>query len=1146
MTCANCGTPQKDNEEFCLACGAKYPEINNINQPTSENNKREVGNFSGVFSVFDSQNDATNKKGIENNTLYDVLKNKKVKNKPIVESVVEELVPEQLVAEEAQVQEQEQVQVQVEEFVTEQTFAEEPVAEEAQEQEQVQVQVEEFVTEQTFAEEPVAEEVQVQEQEQQVTEFVSEPELEETTVENNVNVLESFIAESEIDTENNVFKDSDDFNVSLSDLEELEKTLVKDKVETFDTDFSDADIEVFESFDDALKSANDVSVDDFNIDDINMFLDEIIEAAEEHDVEDNDNIESVESVESVDTPTSNEVAFNNLDVFAKPVAKEESVIEVDDVNDFDFRMKNVEDTGVESSSAIEDINDLNLDGISFDGINLGEINLDEINLDEINLDDIMLDEINLDDVDLNELSLNIEESFEDTFEDTNIEVDDGIANENIENTENTDDFIKLDGVDDIISELNIEEFDDIDEFLEKNKFVEEIDFVEAIDIEEPSISDTSSIETEDLKNATSESATKDSSFDFSLDELDNLEKMLMAEKTKSSISDIEQALLSGEDVVHDYTSKKTKESIETEEFNATEPTLENVQLDTTESDLAEKIEEVVEKLIIKNDLNISGNISGEKLNKVDRALKLRTKGEEIDFLQKNKRDFDIDQEAINEIVATVKRLKREVEANNDKFDDELLSIEEDILKEVKDIEKHEKMSKAEHIDNIDDIDDIDFSNFVEEDEITDTDNILKADVDENIQSAIDQVIQQAKERVENAKTDTASEFDEDVQVDTDEKVEEDKVAKDVNIQLDTVESEILANLDQKSDQTHIVEESTASEDIESLLLDVIGSFEQVKPKEPEAKKEKPEFKPQDEEVKEFVENLESVQGFKYDTELVREYETLRLDLEFFFPNTQEVEKLDRDIQKLLDNGKVDELASNMEHDLLLGDLGDFDFEELNEKDISDALLEIREMKEKEDKSRLRREERQKKLKRTRARFNKIYTYGGLFKKIDATIVHAVLITLVCVGYAGYSTYKTENFSVNMLSRTEKIEITEQLWDSLNDNAKSFVSLQEDMKEYVAGTVTQDEMIAQLNAYLDENYIARQKFDAVDIPTYSEYKYRIDKFLADRMTVTNNALKDVMAGKQDSNAIQSLIKLKAEVKSFDEIKNEFYRQMGISF
>ncbi len=1326
MTCANCGTPQKDNEEICLACGAKYPENNNNNKPASKmKNKKEVGVSSGVFSIFDSQNDVTSKKSVEENVIVDVLLNKKptkvetveniveefvekvieepvIVNEPVVieevveeQETVEEVIDEPVVIEEV-VQEQETVEdvidepIAIEEVVEEQETVEdvidEPVVieEVVQEQEAIEdvidepVVIEEVVEEQEAIEdvidEPVVTEEVVEKQEaigdvidepvvteevvevqEAIEDVIDEPvvieevvEEQETAEENTENILDNFISESEIDTENNVFKDSSDFNFSLSDLEELEKAIAKDKVEDFNMDFNIDDIEVFESFEDVLNSAEAVDNEENTeniIDELDNFdttdkfeVEEVlnesndVETDIETDIEDFDfRIEDIDNAEDVNLDEVNldEVGFDGInlselglddidldDLFAginlgenddeddvkyineNSAVNEEDIISTDnsvfDNYDFDKELEvaeeindELEDLAVLSeptnfetelddfdfrSENTEDVMDLNLDGISFDGIDLGEINLDNINLDEIQLD--------------------VDDDVNDSFEDRDISENNEIS------TDSTDDFIKLDGIDDIISELSIEELDDIDEFLQKNKSFESFDVEEVgieetniedigneevgveefsiedigneeVDVEEFSIEDIDieEINIEDLELAkmeeskTEKTEKNDSVFDYSLDELDNLEKMLIAEKKRSAISDIELALLSGEDVVHNYNHKETSKTNEAEEiYNSEEQnaeSFENEYFAKLENDLRETVGETT---IIEP---INGTVSELKLDKVSKALDLKGKGKKVDFLQSNRRDFNIDDEKINEILTTVKHLKIEVESHKNEFDDQLLSFEEDLLKEVKDIEKHEKMAKAEHIENIDDIEDLDFSNFVAEDDITDTDNIVKSDVDENIQSAIDEVIQKAKQRVESAKDEIENDnlpkdgeenqsfniedIENEVHKNVDEKVKEFKQeTKDKLVSVDSVESELLANLaNEDNNLIYNLDEALESTDIDSLLLDVIGSYEQVKPKQEESKKEKPEFKPEEEEVKEFVENLESVQGFKYDVELVREYETLRLDLEFFFPNTQELEKLDKDIAKLLANGQVDEMATKVEHDLLLGDLGEFDFEELNDKDISDALLEIREMKEKEDNAKRRREERQKRLKRTRERFTKFYTYGGLFKKVDATIVHAVIVTLVVVGFAGYSTYKTESFSVNMLSRSEKIQIVEQLWDGMYDNAQTFAELQVVMQGYVDGDISDEEAIADINAYIDENYTVRQKFENVDIPTYSEYKYKIDKFLADRMLAADKAMKDIAAGKKNSNAIQELIKLKTDLESLKNTKSDFYKHMGIS-
>ncbi len=207
MTCANCGTPQNDNEEICLACGAKYPEINNENKPTSKNKSKEVGNSSALFSIFDSKNDAMNITEHEENIFFDVLKNKKPKkeqkekdNKEIKSNESKAKAPKeakavkkekvQKVKDVKETVKSDIVQTQNSEIEEAQVVNNEPVQAIAQDENQVNVQVQ-----------------------------IEAP------------IIDSFLPETVIDTENNVFKDSDDFNISLSDLDELEKSITKAKEE---------------------------------------------------------------------------------------------------------------------------------------------------------------------------------------------------------------------------------------------------------------------------------------------------------------------------------------------------------------------------------------------------------------------------------------------------------------------------------------------------------------------------------------------------------------------------------------------------------------------------------------------------------------------------------------------------------------------------------------------------------------------------------------------------------------------------------------------------------------------------------------------------------------------------------------------------
>ncbi len=1109
MTCANCGTPQKDNEEICLACGAKYPEINNINEPTSKSKRKEVGTYSEVFRVFDSAIDATNKSHYEKNSLFDVIKNKKSakKDSDIKKNIAKndkETLTEDLVKTEMEISEKnisdknasnEVIDIPVQKEAELQV--EVPIKQEVALQEVLLIQEETTAQEEIAVLEEAQEDIQEEVQEMQMpTNVVAENN--EVQIETEQVDLENQISAIDFDNENDIFKDSTDFNVSLNDLEELEKAIEKDKIENFGeatVDF-DSNIEVFESFEDAINSSK---IENSELDKIEEALNLVEGYSQE--------IQATQATALDETYKEN--AENNVEDVAKNILDSDGFTEVEEITD--STINNVDDSLTEQS--------------------------------------------------LNSLDL-------DVFAKSN--------NEEIENIDNLDDFIAIDGVEDIMQELDVEEIDDIDEFLANNRTTESLEILDFADIDE---FETVNEQRTDIDETVTN--VEKSVFDISLDELDDLEKMLIAENENTPISEIEQALLSGKDVVHDFDGavfNKSDNFIETDEVS------EEAVKPINQADKINEAENLEERVF--------ANLSEEKFDKVNRALKLRGKGEAVDFIKENKRDFDGNIDSLNDILSNVRRIKGEIDSYTDEFNEDLLSFEESMLQEKKELEKHQKLENAEHID---DIDGVDFIDFVSADDITGDENLLKVKKEETAQSAVDEMIQQAKltslndtESLEAKTTEEILSSDEQTEVleenvlgeeaidgnvsenndgivvdNTNENSEtkldgieienidiediEKELEQSVVTDIEDVENEILAKLTnvKVEDEPSVVENEPTS-DIDSLILDVIGDFPKVKEKQENVIKEKPVFQPEEGEVTEYVETLEAVQGFKYDEELVREYETLRMDLELLFPNTQELDKLERDISKLLANSQVDELATQIEHDLLLGDLGDFDFEELNDKEISDALLEIREMKEKEDNAKRRRDERQKRFKRNRKRFVKFYTYGGLFKKIDATIVHCVVITLIIVGYAGYSTYKTQNFSVNMLSRSEKAVIAEQLWDGIYDNAKNFIKLQETMQGYVSGDVSQDQAILALNNYIDENIVAREKFEAVDMPTYSEYKYKIDKFLADRMLVSEAVLKDVSAGKHNSDSIQELLKMHTDMNNIEKQRDDFYKQMGISF
>ncbi len=221
----------------------------------------------------------------------------------------------------------------------------------------------------------------------------------------------------------------------------------------------------------------------------------------------------------------------------------------------------------------------------------------------------------------------------------------------------------------------------------------------------------------------------------------------------------------------------------------------------------------------------------------------------------------------------------------------------------------------------------------------------------------------------------------------------------------------------------------------------------------------------------------------------------------------------------------------------------FDFEELTDRDISDALLDIRDKQEREERKKI--EERRKKRNRRKEKINRIITLGNRVKVYDTAIILVCLITAVTLGIAWMSTITTKNLSVNMQTRSEKVETADELWASLHDISIKYKEVQLSLLGYTKGEIETNKISFELSNFIEESVTTRQKFETVDLPTYSVYKFRIDEFIAKRMLLAEKVLEDIEADKISSNAITEFLELETDFSTFEDVKEDFYKQLNLN-
>ncbi len=582
--------------------------------------------------------------------------------------------------------------------------------------------------------------------------------------------------------------------------------------------------------------------------------------------------------------------------------------------------------------------------------------------------------------------------------------------------------------------------------------------------------------------------------------------------------------MSGEDV----TSFDVKEAIAVQNQVVEEIELSRKNLFEDEMQIND-----LEKTLDENaETKETGLISVGIFDQIGNAIKARKKGETIDYILPST-DIRSDDEIIRDVQGIVNSLMAEESSHNEDLNEELLELEQMLIAKGK-----EEAPRV--IEDVEDVEDLDF---VDVEEIDDDDNLVKPSADDEIQQGIDDLVKNFRENKDKPveEQEVKQEATYEPTTENIENVEEaEEILEDLD-ELALIDREILkakkSKEEAESRAVQMEEIDKNLEELDSLILDVIGDLPDL---ETAAKARKKLAEAAEEPVVEEPEPV--MEKPLYDKELVREYEALRLDLELFFPGTQELDRLNDDIDYLLKEDDISELLEQMDVDPDVNFEG-FDFEELTDKDISDALLDLRDSQDNIDRKRF--EERRKKRKARRKRINSIITLGNRIRAYDTALLLVCLITAGALAYAWVSTVRTQNLTVNMLTRSEQEEVVDKLWNGLYDIATKYDSIQDSLEGYTKGEVDTNKVTFELNNLIDETIIAREQFEAIDLPTYSEYKYKIDEFLAKRMLLAEEVLEDVIEGKTKSEAITEFLSIETDFEAFEESKEAFNKQLNLS-
>ncbi len=665
------------------------------------------------------------------------------------------------------------------------------------------------------------------------------------------------------------------------------------------------------------------------------------------------------------------------------------------------------------------------------------------------------------------------------------------------------------------------------EYLEQLQNDIDLGVVKQEEVDKPMISQTNTKDVESAKEFD----------DFSLEDLDNIEKILNAKHDELDEDDdlglIQKALITGVGVEEFNTHKSNDTVVSFDDISDLENEIENEQaVEEADATALSESDEAVEdgNRFIKYENSV---ITYEMYDRIRKAVVDHEKVEVTPFTR------EIDElELLRNVRESIEKIKKEMKASEaSKHDtgEELLEFEKELLATSKDGQEAEiKVVEEVGIEELEELED-----FVDFDEIEDEDNILRQDNKLDAQGNVDDIIKHIREDDDIKPNDQANQSeDEDVEFDPLEILEEEIIdvdrskldleSQDSEEELSELEKSLLSSIGEEA-EGDINAELTA---IEDLLVDVIG--EMAVKREMEELDEIAEMEALAEQTKVVVEHNE---------EHVFEYQALRLDLDLFYPGTQDIDNLTRDIEILLAK-EPDQVETELELNVTSEDLQAFDFEELKDKDIADALMEIRVMNGDIDEAAEKRAERRKKTKRRKRRIIKVLTLGHRVRIADTFILLFSLIVLGFVGVAGFKAYQASNLTVSVQSKAERKELGDTVWESIQDVAESFVRTQDMVRDFKNGEVSEKETLFALSSYIDQVVMARENFSKVDLPTYSQFKYDIETFMSTRMALTDAVIKDIENGNLDSANIKEFLELETDPVAVELKKQEFFDLLGI--
>ncbi len=898
------------------------------------------------------------------------------------------------------------------------------------------------------------------------------------------------------DTEN---LEIEDFDFSIDDLSEIEKMLEEDSFAEEELDL-DEDVVVQTEF--SFLSETPLETEEtFTKEDLDLIEEEIFEVEGFNLID--EEIFTEEEIDLIEEETLVSIEEESL---------EESLVSIEEES-LEESLVSIEEESLEESlvSIEEDALEESLVSIEEEALEESLVSIEEDDLEEslvsIEEDDLEESLVLIEEDDLEESLISIEE---DALEESLVSIEEEALEESLIS----------------IEEASLEE-ENVDLITEETFTEEELEFLNSR-VEEVH----GTIVAPTVENLIDESSSNsgkfkiEEEFDLSLEDLDNIEKGLNT--SNDTVAILEEALLSGEDI----SSFDVKEAIANQ----------NQIIEEIESSKKSFLEDETQTNAFENSVDENKEVEKEReissliFDKIGTALKAREKGESVDYILPST-DSRSDDEILRDVQILVSGLMAEETASNEDLSGELLELEQMLL--AKDKEEAPRV--------IEDVEDVEGIDFVDVEDIDDEDNLVKPSADDEIQQGIDDLVKNFRENKDKPIEEQEAVQEDDIEPSAKniELVEEIQINEENEEDLDELERidrEILKakKIKEEAEEraANIEEIDSNLKELDSLILDVIGDLPDL---ETAAKAKKQMLEVAEAPVEVVPEPV--MEKPLYDKELVKEYEALRLDLELFFPGTQELDRLNDDIDELLKEDDISELLEHMDasdHDV---NFEGFDFEELTDKDISDALLDLRDSQDNIDRKRY--EERKKKRKARRKKINSIITLGNRVKAYDTALLLVCITTAVVLSFAWISTVRTQNLTVNMLTRSEQEEVVDKLWNGLYDIATKFDSIQDSLEGYTKGEVDTNKVTFELNNLINDTIIARGQFEAIDLPTYSDYKYKIDEFLAKRMLLAEEVLADVTEGKTQSEAITEFLSIETDFATFEETKEKFNKQLNLS-